>query len=156
MPASGTGTRGQDLARHVFDLFLQFCLASPGHRRRHGDLKEIEFLTLSLLQSHGTLIVGDIQRQLGVLPAQMSRIIRSLEARDRPLIACRINPHDKRKIDVALTPAGLAAFSEYQSARVAGIARLVDRLPEDDLDELHRLVDTLHDLLGAGPLNNHR
>jgi DNA-binding MarR family transcriptional regulator len=149
MPASGTGTRGQELARHVFDLITQFCLVAPRHRRRSGDLKEIEFLTLSLLHQHGTLIVGDIQRQLGVLPAQMSRIIRSLESRDRPLIACRINPHDKRKIDVVLTPAGVDAFASYQSARIGGIARLIGRLPEDDCDELHRLVDKLYDLLGT-------
>jgi CRISPR system Cascade subunit CasE len=48
------------------------------------------------------MIVGDIQRLLGVLPAQMSRIIRSLENRDRPLIACHINPRDKRKVDVVM------------------------------------------------------
>jgi DNA-binding MarR family transcriptional regulator len=150
MPANGTGTRGLDLACHVFDLFTQFCLAAPRHqRRRTGDLKEIEFLTLSLLHQHGMLIVGDIQRQLGVLPAQMSRIIRSLEARDRPLIACRINPQDKRKIDVALTPAGVAAFQEYHATRINRIAHLVNQLPEEDLDELHRLVDKLHDLLGV-------
>ena len=38
--------------------------------------RKSNFLTLSLLHHHDTLIVGDIQRQLGVLPAQMSRIIR--------------------------------------------------------------------------------
>jgi DNA-binding MarR family transcriptional regulator len=146
MPASGTGTRGQELARHVFDLITQFCLAMPRNRRRAGDLKEIEFLTLSLLHQHGTLIVGDIQRHLGVLPAQMSRIIRSLETRDRPLIVCRINPQDKRKIDVELTPAGHTAFAEYLSARIAGIARLIGQLPEEDLDDLHRLVGRLLDL----------
>ncbi len=155
MPASGTGTRGQELARHVFDLITQFGLVAPRHRRRSGDLKEIEFLTLSLLHQHGTLIVGDIQRQLGVLPAQMSRIIRSLESRDRPLIECRINSNDKRKIDVVLTAAGLAAFESYLSARVGSIARLVGKLPEDDLEELHRLVDKLHDLLGLSQVGAH-
>jgi hypothetical protein len=44
----------------------------------------------------------------GWLP-QMSRILRFLGGRDRPLIACRINRHDKRKIDVALTEEGVAA-----------------------------------------------
>ena len=52
-------------------------------RRRLGDLKEVEFLTLAILQANGTMIVGDIQRILGVLPAQMSRIIRSMEQRPR-------------------------------------------------------------------------
>src|SRR5437870_211463 len=102
MVASRSGASLENLAHNLFDVVTRFCLAVPRGRRRSGDLKEVEFLTLSILQHHDTLIVGEIQRMLGVLPAQMSRIIRSLEARERPLIACRINPHDKRKIDVAL------------------------------------------------------
>jgi DNA-binding MarR family transcriptional regulator len=151
MVASGAGVRTEDLARGVFDLVTQVCLANPRGRRRPGDLKEVEFLTLSLLHQHRTLIVGEIQRQLGVLPAQMSRIIRSLEARDRPLIACRINPQDKRKIDVALTAAGVTAFREHQGGRIRVIAGLLDRLAEDDLDDLHRLVGKLNDRLPAAP-----
>src|SRR5579884_2749663 len=136
MVATGTEIQVHELAQHLFDLVTHFCLVSPRGRRRSGDLKEVEFLTLSLLHHHKTLIVGDIQRQLGVLPAQMSRIIRSLEDREHPLITCRINPHDKRKIDVTLTPAGLAAFQEYQSTRVRTIANLLARLEPEDRDDL--------------------
>src|SRR5437588_5226290 len=125
MVASGSGTRLEDLAHHLFDVVTRFCLTAPRGRRRTGELKEIEFLTLSLLHQRDKLIVGDIQRQLGVLPAQMSRIIRALESRERPLIACQINSQDKRKIDVALTPAGVAAFQEYQASRVRTIAALL-------------------------------
>src|SRR5437764_12107288 len=109
MAVTESMVRVDELAPKLFDVITQFCLTVPRHRRRSGDLKEVEFLTLSILRQHDTLIVGDIQRMLGVLPAQMSRIIRALEMRDQPLIACRINPQDKRKIDVALTPAGHAA-----------------------------------------------
>jgi DNA-binding MarR family transcriptional regulator len=105
----------------------------------------VEFLTLSLLNHHDTMIVGDIQRQLGVLPAQMSRIIRSLETRERPFIACRINPQDKRKIDVVLTEEGGAAFQEYQSARITGICNLLGKLLPEDLEELQRLLAKLQD-----------
>ena len=91
MVASGSGIKREELAHNLFDVVTQFCLAVPRGRRRSGDLKEVEFLTLSLLHQHQTLIVGEIQRQLGILPAQMSRIIRALETRERPLIACRIN-----------------------------------------------------------------
>lgn len=152
MVASGTDMRLEELARNLFDVVTQFCLVSPRGRRRTGELKEVEFLTLSILNHHEKLIVGDIQRMLGVLPAQMSRIIRGLEARDRPLIACRINPHDKRKIDVALTPDGLLAFQQYQDARVRRIATLLGKLGEDDLDDLHRLLDKLHELIGSQPV----
>lgn len=146
-----TGIRIDELAQSLFDSFTRFRLKGPRGRRRAGDLKEVEFLTLSLLSQRDTLIVGDIQRQLGVLPAQMSRIIRSLEDRDRPLIACRINPNDKRKIDVALTPAGRAAFQDYQNSRVRGIVGLLAKLSEEDLDDLHRVLEKIHDLLGPRP-----
>jgi DNA-binding MarR family transcriptional regulator len=146
MIASSAGVRADDLARQLFSVATHFSLALPRGRRRSGDLKDVEFLTLTLLSSHATMIVGDIQRQLGVLPAQMSRVIRSLEARDRPLITCRINPHDKRKIDVCLTAAGEKALAEYREDRVRGIAELLRRLPEDDLDDVHGLLDKLQRL----------
>jgi DNA-binding MarR family transcriptional regulator len=138
-----SGARVEELSHDLFDLVTWFCLSAPRGRRRSGDLREIEFLTLSLLHQREPLIVGDIQRQLGVLPAQMSRIIRALETRERPLISCRINAQDKRKIDVALTPAGRAAFQEHQASRVRTIASLLGSLSPDDLDELHRLVGQL-------------
>jgi DNA-binding MarR family transcriptional regulator len=152
MVASGTEMRVQELAHHLDDLIAHFCMVAPRGRRRTGDLKEVEFLTLSLLQHHETLIVGDIQRQLGVLPAQMSRIIRALETRERPFISCRINPHDKRKIDVALTPEGMMAFQEYQSARIGSICSLLDKLSEDDRDDLQRLLGKLHEVVGPPAL----
>lgn len=152
MVATGTEMRVQDLAQNLFDLITQFCLMTPRNRRRGGDLKEVEFLALSLLHHHEMLIVGDIQRQLGVLPAQMSRIIRALETREHPLIACRINPHDKRKIDVALTPEGITAFQEHQSARIGSISHLIGKLPEEDLDDLQRLLAKLHDAVGSPEL----
>jgi DNA-binding MarR family transcriptional regulator len=145
MVASSTGVRVEELAHALFDLATRFALTAPRPRRRAGDLKDVEFLTLATLQHHDTLIVGDIQRMLGVLPAQMSRVIRSLENRERPLIACRINPHDKRKVDVSLTPEGLAALQEYRAARVRSIAALLGKLGEDDLESLQRLLDKLHD-----------
>jgi DNA-binding MarR family transcriptional regulator len=94
------------------------------------------------------MIVGDIQKVLGVLPAQMSRIIRSLEDRDRPLIACHINPRDKRKVDVQMTAAGEKALQEYQAARVNRIAATLKDLPEDSLEDIGRLLDKLRERLG--------
>lgn len=152
MVATGSEMRVQELAQELFDLITHFCMVSPRGRRRNGDLKEVEFLTLSLLQHHATLIVGDIQRQLGVLPAQMSRIIRSLEARERPLIACRINPHDKRKIDVALTSEGMSAFQDYQSNRIGSICNLLGKLSEEDHEDLQRLLAKLHEVVGPPAL----
>jgi len=147
MVATPTHLRLDETAQTLFQVLAQFGLTIPRVRRRNSDLKEIEFLTLSLLQQHDTMIVGEIQRQLGVLPAQMSRILRALDMRDRPLIACRINPQDKRKVDVTLTSAGMKALREYQTARVQQITTLLGQLAEGDLDCLHRLLDRFQELL---------
>ena len=150
MVAGTAGVRLEDVAQCLFAAITQFCLATPRARRRSGDLKEVEYLTLALLQQNQSMIVGEIQRLLGVLPAQMSRIIRSLEDRERPLIGCRINPSDKRKIDVCLTPAGEKAVQDYRMPRIRAIADLLGRLPEEDLDELSRLLEKLHATLDQG------
>jgi DNA-binding MarR family transcriptional regulator len=150
MVASTAGVRLDEVAQNLFAVITQFCLATPRARRRTGDLKEVEFLTLALLQHNASMIVGEIQRLLGVLPAQMSRIIRSLESRERPYITCRINPQDKRKIDVCLTSAGEKALLDYQGARIHGITEMLAKLPEDDVEELSRLLDKLHGTLDRG------
>ncbi len=145
--AIDTGSRIEDLAHELFEVVTQICLSTLRGRRRAGDLKEVEFLTLALLQAHNTMIVGDIQRVLGILPAQMSRIIRSLENRDRPLIECRINPRDKRKIDVCLTNYGEKALIDYQGTRVSRIIDRLRDLSDDDQEELIRALNKLHGLL---------
>ena len=148
--AIGTGHRTVDIAQELFEVVTQICLSTLRGRRRLGDLKEIEFLTLAILQANGTMIVGDIQRILGVLPAQMSRVIRSLENRERPLIECRINPRDKRKIDVCLTTFGEKSLFDYQGVRVGRIVDRLQNLSEEDQEELIRALNKLHGLLERG------
>jgi len=147
--ATGTTDRVEDIAHELFQVVTQICLSTLRGRRRAGDLKEVEFLTLSMLQDHGPMIVGDIQRVLSVLPAQMSRVIRALENRERPLIQCSINPRDKRKIDVELTTHGEKALLDYQSKRVGRIVERLNRLPDEDQEDLIRALNKLHDLLDS-------
>src|ERR1051325_3559944 len=101
MVATVRAGRLDEVARELFEVLTQLGLAARRARRGEGGLKEVEFHTLAILLERGTMIVGDIQRLLGVLPAQMSRIIRALEGRPTPLISCRIHPRDKPKIDVS-------------------------------------------------------
>ena len=147
MVTASSGARLEELAQDLFGVITQLGLVVPRSKRRDGDLKEIEYLTLAILQDRGTMIVGDIQRLLGVLPAQMSRVIRSLEARQWPLIGCRINPNDKRKIDVGLTEAGEKALLEYQGVHVRRIAELLHDMTEEDQESLVHLLEKVRTLL---------
>lgn len=145
--AATAATRVEDIAHELFEVVTQICISTLRGRRRGGDLKEIEFLTLSLLQANQSMIVGDIQRVLGILPAQMSRIIRSLENRPHALIACSINPRDKRKIDVCLTTHGEKTLADYQDTRVNQIVGKLRQLSEDDQEDLVRVLHKLQSLL---------
>jgi DNA-binding MarR family transcriptional regulator len=151
MVASGTGVRLEETAKDLFEVVTQLGLTTLRGRRRSGDLKEVEFLTLAILHEHRSMIVGDIQRFLGVLPAQMSRIIRALENRDRPFIACQINPRDKRKVDVCLTAWGEKALFDYESRQTDRLIELLRVLPEGEQEDINRLVDKLHGLLERSP-----
>jgi DNA-binding MarR family transcriptional regulator len=147
-----TRARIEDIANDLFEVVTHLSMVAPRGRRRASDLKEIEFLTLAILHDRGTAIVGDIQRMLGVLPAQMSRVIRSLENRAEPLITCRINPRDKRKIDVCLTEDGIKALLSYQAIRVQRIVALLQDLPEEEQQEFVRLLEKLRGRLERGPI----
>ena len=148
MVATGPGVRVEEIAHGFFEIITQLGLTVPhGRRRRTGELKDVEFLTLALLQDRGTMTVGDIQKVLGVLPAQMSRVIRPLEARENSMIACHINAQDKRRIDVRLTSAGEKALHDYEATRVSRIIDVLRDLPEEDKEELGRLLDKLRGAL---------
>jgi DNA-binding MarR family transcriptional regulator len=148
--ALATAHRALDMAHELFEVVTQICLSTLRGRRRLGELKEIEFLTLSILQANGTMIVGDIQRLLGVLPAQMSRVIRSLEHREEPLIQCSINPRDKRKIDVLLTAQGEKTLLDYQAVRVGRLVDKLRHLNEEDLEDLVRVLGKIRLVLEHG------
>ncbi|GMU21227.1 MAG: hypothetical protein AMXMBFR13_13200 [Phycisphaerae bacterium] len=127
----------------MFELSKELWAAQSRLRgRAQAELTETEFLALDILnKAEHTLNVGDIQRQVGVLPAQMSRIIRSLETKgDQPLISCRINPEDKRKVDVEITTAGRQAHRSYRQMKLGSIERLLLTLSEDDRQEFMRIL----------------
>lgn len=130
-------------AEEVFSVSKDFwAFQSRGKGKQHSEITETEFLALDMLsKSQSTLNVGDIQKQIGVLPAQMSRIIRALETKgDQPLIHCEINPQDKRKIDVSLTDAGQKAHQAYREMKLSGIQNMLNDLSEEDRRELIRIL----------------
>jgi DNA-binding MarR family transcriptional regulator len=147
MRTSTAAASADRLSQEICDLVTELSLVTPRGRRRPGDLKETEYLTLALLHERGTMIVGDIQRVLNVLPAQMSRIVRSLESRDRPYIACRINPTDKRKVDVLLTNDGQKIFSDYRKHRVERILDIIRELDDDDQETLATLLERIREVM---------
>jgi len=104
-------------------------------------LTETEFLALDMLNQQPSMTVGEIQKGIGVLPAQMSRIIRSLEDKSgTAYIECSINSDDRRRIDVTITADGRKALERYRSARMALINGVLGALEPDEREELMRIL----------------
>jgi DNA-binding MarR family transcriptional regulator len=139
----------RQMAEEIFELQkLSWLSAMRNDTKNRHDLSESEFLTLDFLTKNESLSVGEIQRSIGVLPAQMSRVIRSLENKaNQALVECRLNPHDKRKIDVSLTAQGRKAHQAYQSARMATTIGILTGLDESDLIDLMRIMRTIKEKL---------
>ena len=143
MPHLKQAQQLQEFVNEVFEVSKDAWAAqSRAKEKGHTELTETEFLALDILaQSEEPLTVGEIQRQIGVLPAQMSRVIRSLESKaGKPLVACNINAEDKRKIDVELTPAGNAAYQAYRQMKLGSIQKSLESLSEHDRSEFVRIL----------------
>lgn len=142
MPTMKLAQQLKQFSEEILDISKDFwAIQSRNKQKSEADITETEFLTLDLLSKHEPLSVGEIQRQIGVLPAQMSRIIRSLEKKgDHPQIVCKINPDDKRKIDVELTPAGRKSYEHYRQVKLGSIERMLRGLNDHDRQELLRIL----------------
>ena len=143
MPETMARKNLEDLAEEVFELTTMSSIVR--HRAKTGaagrQLSEAEFLALDTLAKESPLTVGAIQKAVGVLPAQMSRIVRALEDREEgALITCEINPKDRRRIDVKLTAAGRKAYRAYRQVRLGLTMEVLRELSPVDREEFMRLL----------------
>ncbi|HUO09942.1 MAG TPA: hypothetical protein VM008_16680 [Phycisphaerae bacterium] len=145
------------MAEEVFALAVASWRQRVASRQGSGtvELSESQFLTLDLItrdpRGGGTPTVGDLQRAIHVLPAQMSRIIRSLETNfDKPLIHCQLNQQDKRRIDVSITDEGRRVYEEFRTARLAKTRDILQFLSEEDRKEFVRICRRIRELQESG------
>lgn len=121
-------------------MTLGSAMRTRGQKGGSDEPTEMEFLALNMLKKRGTLSVGEIQREIGILPAQMSRLIRSLEAKGGGLVKCAINEQDRRKIDVTLSNAGAKAHSDYVLLRRATSLEFLQILKSEDRATFMRVI----------------
>jgi len=129
------------MASEIFDLYVMIAIARSRAPQGPDDLSEAEFLTLDVLSKDEPLTIGDVQRRIGVLPAQMSRIVRALEKQGgRGYVECKINPQDRRRVDIALTERGRSAREAYRNARLQSMYQILAILPPDDRVHFMRIM----------------
>jgi DNA-binding MarR family transcriptional regulator len=142
----------EELAEEIFELSTLSSMARV--RGRSGEaapdmqISETEFLALDAIAKAGTVTVGEIQKAIGVLPAQMSRIIRSLETKGSGGFVRRaINRLDKRKVDISLSKLGESAHHAYRDARLTMAVEILSNLNQDDRDTFMRILRYMRTLV---------
>lgn len=135
-----------EMAKEIFELYRLIALARSRRPSGPDDLSEAEFLTLDLLFKRQPLTIGEIQKEIGVLPAQMSRIVRALEEQGgRGYVECKINSRDRRRIDVKLTESGTEAYENYRTVRLGSMYDILSVLPPDDRLHFMRILGQIRD-----------
>ena len=130
------------LADEVFEV-TKLVSAARARAAATGpeELSESEFLALDMLTKTEVVTVGELQKSIGILPAQMSRLLRGLEDKSGTgLVASSINPQDRRKVDVTITDDGRAAHDRYRAARRRTGLEFIKRLDQDDRDVFMRIL----------------
>lgn len=110
------------------------------HRKRHK-LPMKDWKVMQALALHGEMMPSDIQR-LGVQnKAQISRALKCLI--DRGLVAKRPHPDDNRTFSVSMTEDGWAIYEAIVPQMRRRQKEIIENLPEDEVDELRRLLARL-------------
>ncbi len=132
------------MAGEIFDLFRLIAVARSRRPAGPDELSESEFITLDLLAKEQPLTIGEAQKRIGVVPAQMSRIVRALEEQGgRGFVECSINPNDRRRVDISLTKAGQEAHRKFMAARLGSMQEILVALEPDDRQNFMRIMRIL-------------
>ena len=128
------------MAEEILEL-SKMGSAARSRRGATSDLTETEFYTLDALVREEPLSIGEIQQRVGVLPAQMSRVVRSLEVnRGKGYVRCDINADDRRRVDVFITTQGKKAYDNYRHARITSVRETMGHLSEEDQQHFMRIM----------------
>ncbi len=106
-----------------------------------------QFGILRHLALAGPLTPTELSHRLIVTPGNITGLLRRLVG--LKLIEMRRSPRDRRRIRVAITPAGRCKVEEVSPVLEAALHRCLKPLPATDQKEFVRLLETFNQLLQA-------
>jgi DNA-binding MarR family transcriptional regulator len=105
-------------------------------RWHHGSISLIHLNVLALLEGHGPLAMSKLAEALDISVASVTGVIDRMEKRG--LVERSHDVDDRRVVLVHPAPGGRQLFTDIDDQRRKGLAKLLDRLTDDDLEGLLR------------------
>jgi DNA-binding MarR family transcriptional regulator/GNAT superfamily N-acetyltransferase len=124
----------------------QAALIEPKHL--HTDVSLPEARILYELAQHERSSPGDLIRDLGIDPGQLSRTLQALQRRQ--LVSRKPCSADKRQIEIALTAEGRAAFAELDKRSQQLATGILARLPAERRASVVAAMRTIEHALSPG------
>lgn len=98
------------------------------------------------LGTRPTATATELNRDLGIDPGYLSRLLKSFE--QRGLVTRSASPEDGRQALLQLTTSGRAAFEALDQASRRQVLTMLDRMPQPDTARLVQAMRTVEHLMG--------
>lgn len=140
----GENDKTGQIAQQLRSLVMRFELLSR-RNRTNFPLSHSQVSILSTLAKYGSLRMSELAKYENVRVPTVSNAVSTLEGLG---LVCRVSTdHDRRVVNVALTPAGRRAVKESTQQREAYFAETIAELPDDMREELYHAIPAVHELL---------
>lgn len=104
---------------------------------------------LGVLMKVGPLPMSEVGKRLYISKPYMTVLVDTLIAQD--LVERRSDPHDRRIIQIAITPQGKSHLKQSMNLYKTGLMEILSTLPEQDLATLCQSLERLHAVLEKIP-----
>ncbi len=111
-------------------------------RHRAADLSVPQFRTLAFLERTGGASLGEVAESLGLTAPSACALIDILE--DRRMVSRTGAPDDRRRLVLALTPAGRQALAQSRAETQKSLAAILAGLDASETGEVTRAMKALH------------
>jgi DNA-binding MarR family transcriptional regulator len=131
-------------SRHIeaADRFHSAAIHALRHVRREDPatgLSAARLSALSVLVFAGPRTLGELAAAEQVRPATMTRIAQSLV--QDGYARREADPKDRRVVRLSATARGRRVMQQGRERRVANLARLLGRLPDEDVTRIHEAAE---------------
>jgi DNA-binding MarR family transcriptional regulator len=145
---------GRLSSKHVeaADRFHSAAIHALRHVRREdpaSGLSPARLSALSVLVFGGPKTLGELAAAEQVRPATMTRIVQSLVEEGH--VRRQADPDDGRVVRLSATPKGRRVMQTGRERRVTNLARLLGRLPAEEIARIHEAAALVEKALAQEP-----
>lgn len=126
-------------------IFMKNKFFKPAEQLTRSQLSPVQYFAMSTLHRSGPQSMSDLARVIQISKQQLTPLICRLI--DTGMVNRIPNAKDRRVINIDLTPQGRQTFKDLSAAIRSDIAKKLQGLSEQELEELDQMLKRMHVIL---------